>query len=221
MKALINMLLALFVIAGYGGYAVYEHARGDTVPHAGKPTQPAPVAKVAQKPVVTPVAASTPKPKATVVSQTRTESPAPSNNSTVASISGSYQVPAETQPIPQTVSQPTPAPTPAPTPQPVVQPQPAAPAGRYRDGTYTGSSVDVFYGFVQVQATVSGGNLTDVAFLSYPSDRRQSIQINQYAMPRLVQQAISAQSANVSGVSGATDTSYGFQQSLAAALAQA
>lgn len=79
----------------------------------------------------------------------------------------------------------------------------------------------MFYGFVQVRATITDGKLTDVTFLSYPTKQRESIQINQYAMPRLVQQALASQSAQVSGVSGATDTTIGFQESLAAALAQA
>jgi uncharacterized protein with FMN-binding domain len=138
--------------------------------------------------------------------------------------------PVVTAPVPQSVSQtpvsqlidqpaPTPVPTPAPAPAP--EPPPAAPAGRYRDGTYTGSNADAIYGFVQVQATVSGGAVVSVKFLSYPSDRRQSQQINSYAMPILIQQAISAQSAQVNGVSGATDTSIAFRESLAAALSQA
>lgn len=40
-------------------------------------------------------------------------------------------------------------------------------------------------------------------------------------MPYLKQEALQAQSANVQGISGASDTSAAFQQSLASALAQA
>jgi len=40
-------------------------------------------------------------------------------------------------------------------------------------------------------------------------------------MPKLIQEAITAQSANVATVSGATLTSNAFKQSLASALAQA
>lgn len=187
-------------------YAAAHPAAPVAVPTAAVVTpKPAAVVAAATKPV----AVTQPKPKATVSIQTQTYTPAPTTNPSIASVSSQQQV--YTPP-------PTPAPTPAPQP---VQTQPATPAGRYRDGTYTGSSVDVFYGFVQVQATVSGGNLTDVTFLSYPNDRRQSQQINAYAMPRLVQQALSAQSAQVSGVSGASETTIGFRQSLAAALSQA
>jgi uncharacterized protein with FMN-binding domain len=93
--------------------------------------------------------------------------------------------------------------------------------GQYVDGTYAGSSADAYYGYVKVQAKISGGKLIDVAFLSYPSDRRTSVSINTQAMPVLKSEAIQAQSANVNGVSGASDTSAAFKQSLAVALASA
>ncbi len=104
----------------------------------------------------------------------------------------------------------------APTPTTPTQPQ-----GQYKDGNYTGPSVNVYYGNVQVKAVISGGKLTDVQFLQYPSDRSTSVYINSQAMPMLTQEAIQAQSANVSGVSGASETSAGFVQSLSAALTQA
>lgn len=91
----------------------------------------------------------------------------------------------------------------------------------YKDGTYTGSVADAFYGNIQVQAVIKGGKITDVKFLQYPNDRPNSVAINQQAMPYLRQEAIQAQSANVDGVSGATDTSQAFVQSLSAALQQA
>ena len=47
------------------------------------------------------------------------------------------------------------------------------------------------------------------------------MRINQQAMPVLKQEAIQAQSAQVDGVSGATDTSDAFVQSLTSALTQA
>jgi uncharacterized protein with FMN-binding domain len=106
------------------------------------------------------------------------------------------------------------------TPAPVAQTQ-SQPQGQYKDGSYTGPSVNVYYGNVQVKATISGGQLTDVQFLQYPSDRQTSQYINSQAMPMLTQEAIQVQSANVSGVSGASATSQGFIQSLSSALAQA
>jgi uncharacterized protein with FMN-binding domain len=93
--------------------------------------------------------------------------------------------------------------------------------GQFKDGTYTGTSADAYYGYIQVKATISGGKLTDVTFLDYPSDRRESIEINSQAMPMLKQEAIQAQTAHVDGVSGATDTSAAFIESLQAALNQA
>lgn len=91
----------------------------------------------------------------------------------------------------------------------------------YKDGTYTGTSEDAIYGNIKVQAVVSGGKITDVIFLDHPSDNHDSEYINSQAMPLLKAEAISAQSANVDIVSGASDTSIAFRQSLASALSQA
>ena len=93
--------------------------------------------------------------------------------------------------------------------------------GAYKNGTYTGSVADAFYGNIQVQAVITNGQISDVIFLQYPNDRSTSIAINTQAMPYLKQEAIQAQSAQVDIVSGASDTSQAFQQSLASALAQA
>ena len=100
-------------------------------------------------------------------------------------------------------------------------PTPRQLAGRYRDGQYTGSVADAFYGNVQVKAVITGGKISDVQFLQYPNDRRTSVMINTQAMPYLKQEAIQTQSANVDGVSGATQTSRAFIESLNFALNQA
>jgi len=113
---------------------------------------------------------------------------------------------------------PAPKPTPAPQPVPTI---PIKPKGLYADGQYVGSVADAYYGNVQVQVSVSGGRISNVAFLQYPNDRGHSVKLNQYAMPILSSEAIAAQSANVDAVSGASDTSQAFQQSLASALAKA
>ncbi len=94
-------------------------------------------------------------------------------------------------------------------------------ATTYKDGSYTGTVADAFYGNIQVKAIISGGKITDVQFLQYPNDQGNSIEINTYAMPILTQEAIKAQSSNVNIVSGATDSSAAFIQSLADALTQA
>src|SRR6516165_2273130 len=56
---------------------------------------------------------------------------------------------------------------------------------------------------------------------TYPNHTDRSIFINQQALPYLVQESLQAQSANIQLVSGATDTSYAFAQSLQAALLKA
>ncbi len=81
--------------------------------------------------------------------------------------------------------------------------------------------VNVNWGYVQVQAMIQGGQISDVRWLQYPSDRRTSQRINQIADPMLTQEAVQVQSANVDIISGATLTSLGFQRSLQAALSQA
>lgn len=98
---------------------------------------------------------------------------------------------------------------------------PPVAAALYRNGTYDGDSVNAYFGNVQVEAVVSGGKLADVKILDYPQDRSTSVRINNGALPQLVQEAIVSQSAQVDVVSGATQTSQGFAQSLASALAKA
>ena len=91
----------------------------------------------------------------------------------------------------------------------------------YADGVYTGPAADAYYGIIQLQALVQGGRLTALKVLQYPSDRRTSISINRQALPLLRDEAISAQSANVDIISGATLTSRAFIQSLRGALKKA
>lgn len=91
----------------------------------------------------------------------------------------------------------------------------------YRDGTYQGSAADTPYGTVQIAVVVSGGKITDVNFLQMPSDQGHSREVTAYAEPLLKQTTLQAQSANIEFVSGATSTSYGYEQSLQAALNRA
>ena len=100
-------------------------------------------------------------------------------------------------------------------------PIPVKPKGQYTDGTYDGTQADAYYGMVQVEIMVSSGKLTSVKFLQYPNDRSNSVRINNRAMPTLEREAIQTQNANVQIVSGATDTSLAFRQSLQNALNQA
>ncbi|HEV2403365.1 MAG TPA: FMN-binding protein [Candidatus Saccharimonadales bacterium] len=91
----------------------------------------------------------------------------------------------------------------------------------YKDGNYTGSVANAYYGNVQVAATIQRGRLQTVTFLQYPNDNPNSQYINGQAIPYLRQEAIQAQSANVNIITGATFTSQAFMQSLGSALAQA
>jgi uncharacterized protein with FMN-binding domain len=96
-----------------------------------------------------------------------------------------------------------------------------APTGKFRDGVYTGVSSDAYYGNVQVQVTIQSGQIAKVQFLDYPHDQRNSLNINSQAIPYLQSEAIAVQSANVDIISGATETSLAFIQSLQSALSQA
>jgi uncharacterized protein with FMN-binding domain len=93
----------------------------------------------------------------------------------------------------------------------------AAPASR----TLSGQAVQTRYGTVQVQVVLSGSTIQSVGFLQLTAADPRSEEINSQAAPILVQQTMQAQSANIDGVSGATYTSQGYQQSLQSALDQA
>lgn len=105
--------------------------------------------------------------------------------------------------------------------EPVTLPTTSTTRTLYKNGTYIGKVADAYYGNLQVQAVVENGVLADVRFLQYPSDRRTSEQINERAMPQLRQEALTIQHADVDVVSGATDSSMAFKDSLADALIQA
>jgi uncharacterized protein with FMN-binding domain len=90
--------------------------------------------------------------------------------------------------------------------------------GQYKNGSYTGSVQDAFYGNIQVRAVISGGKIADVIFLQFPNDNRTSQYVNSIADPMLKQEAIAVQSAQVDIVSGASASSQAFQASLADAL---
>ncbi|MFE9767361.1 FMN-binding protein [Streptomyces sp. NPDC005808] len=85
-------------------------------------------------------------------------------------------------------------------------------------GTLTGSTVQTRYGPVQVRVTLKSGKITDVTAVTYPQDNPRDQEINSYAIPQLKREAISAQSANIDTVSGASYTSDGYRQSLQSAL---
>jgi uncharacterized protein with FMN-binding domain len=87
--------------------------------------------------------------------------------------------------------------------------------------TVTGDVAQTRWGPVQVQISVAGGRITDVSVVQYPNNNPRDQEINAYALPILVQETTSAQSAKIDMVSGATVTSEGYLQSLQSALDQA
>jgi uncharacterized protein with FMN-binding domain len=87
--------------------------------------------------------------------------------------------------------------------------------------TVTGSVAQTQWGPVQVQLTVTGGQITAVDVLQYPQGNNKDQQINARALPILVQDTLRAQSPKIDMVSGATVTSTGYLQSLQSALDQA
>lgn len=86
------------------------------------------------------------------------------------------------------------------------------------DGSYTGNVSTNRFGPVQVKISVSGGKIASVEVPTYPSNDNRSIAINHDAIPRLVQSTLTAQSANVNSVSGATYTSVSYKISLQSAI---
>ena len=88
-----------------------------------------------------------------------------------------------------------------------------------RPGQLTGSDTPNQYGDVQVRVTAAGGRITQVA-ARLPSGDGRSQQISSFAGPQLAQQALTAQSAKIDGVSGATYTSDSYKTSLQSAIDQ-
>ncbi|HEX6508868.1 MAG TPA: FMN-binding protein, partial [Chloroflexota bacterium] len=76
------------------------------------------------------------------------------------------------------------------------------------------------YGPVQATITVTGRRITNVS-ISAPMGDPRSADINSQAVPILQSETLQAQNANVNTVSGATETSDAYAQSLQAAVAQA
>jgi uncharacterized protein with FMN-binding domain len=118
-------------------------------------------------------------------------------------------------PLPTSITPTTVGNKPTPTPPVTIS------TGKYKDGTFTGTVEDAYYGNYQIAAVISGGKISDINFLEYPNDNRTSRSINTQAMVYLKAEAIAAQSAQVDIVSGASSSSEAFSRSLASALKRA
>ncbi|MEU8484145.1 FMN-binding protein [Streptomyces sp. NPDC048641] len=97
----------------------------------------------------------------------------------------------------------------------------ASPGSSTGTGTFTGDPIDTQYGPVQVAVTLTKGKITTVKVLQAPNENGRDQQIASYALPRLTEEAIGAQSAHIDAISGASYTSEGYIRSLQSALDQA
>ena len=91
----------------------------------------------------------------------------------------------------------------------------------YKDGTYTGTTVTHRYGSVTVTVTISGGKITNVSAQALDGGDRRSQSIDSQAVPMMKTEVLSANSAKVSTISGATYTTTAYITSLQSALAKA
>ncbi len=85
-------------------------------------------------------------------------------------------------------------------------------------GSFEGDSVQTRFGTVQVEIVVADGVVSSAEAVQYPSRDRESRQINAWAVPVLNDEVVSAQSATISMVSGATVTSAAYLRSLQSAF---
>jgi uncharacterized protein with FMN-binding domain len=97
----------------------------------------------------------------------------------------------------------------------------SSPAPSSTTKTYTGDVAQTRWGPVQVRIAVAAGKITKVTVVQQPSGNPRDTEINDYALPILIQDTIDAQSAQIDMVSGATVTSDGYLQSLQSAIDQA
>lgn len=105
----------------------------------------------------------------------------------------------------------------------VVTPQsesPSVDATGACDGDMVTSPTALFrWGGIQLQVHFTKTNaICEVAVLEYPSDDRKSISINQRALPTYNAEAVAANSARISAVSGATDTWEAYTAALQAVI---
>ncbi|WAZ19106.1 FMN-binding protein [Streptomyces cinnabarinus] len=87
--------------------------------------------------------------------------------------------------------------------------------------TVTGATAQTKYGPVQVRITLTDGRITGATAVQSPSSSPRSQEISSTAVPKLNQETLTAQSADIDTVSGATYTSAGYKQSLQSALDKA
>ena len=82
----------------------------------------------------------------------------------------------------------------------------------------TGNVANTAYGPVQVQLVVKASKIVKVNIIEQPESSEHDLQIGQFAFPKLIAETITAQSARIDTVSGATYTSGGYLKSLQSAI---
>lgn len=100
-------------------------------------------------------------------------------------------------------------------------PKAGASASASASRTVSGTAINTRYGVVQIQVNLTGARIDNVSFLQLTAFDRRSEDINSQAAPILLQETLSAQSAQIDSVSGASYTSDGYIQSLQSALDKA
>ena len=95
---------------------------------------------------------------------------------------------------------------------------PSVPPLQPGEHALTGRAVPTVYGPVQVRVVERSRTIVGVSILQHPAETTMDIQIGQFAFPRLVGETLTAQSARIDTVSGATYTSHGYISSLQSAL---
>ncbi len=88
------------------------------------------------------------------------------------------------------------------------------------DGAVVTSPTALFrWGGIQLQVNFTAANaICDVQVLQFPSDDRKSVSINQRALPVYNQEAVAANSAQISAMSGATDSWEAYTAALQAVI---
>ena len=94
-------------------------------------------------------------------------------------------------------------------------------AGSGTGTAVTGDAIATPYGPTQVQVTLNAGKIVKVTVLQHTDDGVNSQMIDGHALPLLDNETLTAQSAKIDAVSGASYTSAGYIKSLQSALDKA
>jgi uncharacterized protein with FMN-binding domain len=94
-------------------------------------------------------------------------------------------------------------------------------AGSGTGTAVTGNVIMTGYGPTQVQLTLNAGKIVRVTVLQHTDDGASSQVIDGHALPVLNSETLTAQSARINAVSGASYTSAGYIKSLQSALDKA